>query len=140
MHISYSKWQTIPLYLRAKIALEFGISKVRSTHVSNDVVLDDGYDLKTIESVLTKETLQSFLNSKEEDINILLDRLVDWADGKIPEQAPVVEEEPLAILPKEEAEQFKAEFEERTGIEAPKTEEFKSKKVTKKTTNAKKSK
>lgn len=117
MNISYSKWLSAPLYQRAKIAQEFGIAKVRPTHVSDNKVVDDGYDLHTVESSLSVEAMQSFLKTTETDANILLENLFNWADGKY--EIEEEKEEIIAILPPEDVAQFNKEYEERTGKVAP---------------------
>ena len=133
INLSYSKWLSIPLYLRAKIAHEFGIAKVRSTHVSDNQVVDDGYNLHDIENTLTKERLETFLNTKSDDMNVLMDLLVDWADGRYQPTVEVVEptletpEPVITTLSIEEVTQFNSEYEERTGLEAPKHEVTKPK-------------
>lgn len=80
--LQYSKWMSLSLPTRIKIANHFGIPKLRSTHVSNDVVIDDGYNVKDIENALTIEALQNHLNSVEDDFNILLVLFIDVLEGR----------------------------------------------------------
>jgi len=80
----YSKWLGLPLVKRAEIATKFGIAKVRSTHVSNDQVVDDGYNVKDIESALALDKLQAHFDTKEKDPHVLWVWLIDGT--------PVVEE------------------------------------------------
>ncbi len=110
--IPYSLWLAVPLSTRARIAHQFGIAKVRSTHVSNNQVVDDGYDVHTIEHVLSLEVMQGFLNSKEKDVMVLFKNLVDVMEGKVtitestPEETENVDDEsivePEATVPEEE--------------------------------------
>lgn len=81
--LPYSKWLETSLGTRIKIAQQFGISKHRSTHVSNNVVIDDGYNIADVERVLDVNNLQTFLNSTETDIILLYSHLVDVMEGKV---------------------------------------------------------
>lgn len=101
---SYSKWLETPLHVRAKIAEQFGVPKIRSTHVSNNVVVDDGYNVKDIERVVSVENLQEFLSTNESDLEVLFQRLIDKMEGKEPQ---------VAVLTEDEADKFKKEYEER---------------------------
>ena len=70
----------LPLYVRAKVAEEFQVKKIRPIHVANNVVIDDGYNIIDIEKILNVETLQNFLKIKATDPEILLSTLKEWAD------------------------------------------------------------
>ena len=50
--------------------------KARPTHVADNKVIDDGYNVLDLESFLTVETLQKVLNTTETDIDILWDMLI----------------------------------------------------------------
>lgn len=102
--MNYTHWLETPLHVRAQIAKEFNISKIRSTHVANNIVVDDGYNIKDIEGVISVDNLQTHLNSKETDLVKLFSLLVDKINGVVPV---------LDTLPQEEADQFKEEFKER---------------------------
>lgn len=112
--ILYSKWLAVPLHIRAKIASDFDIKKVRSTHVADDQVVDDGYNIKDIESALNVEKLQSVLDTNETDLNVLFDMLIDKAEKKEAE----VPEPSIKPLTAEDAAQFCREYEARTGKKA----------------------
>jgi hypothetical protein len=88
MAIPYSKWTELSLGTRTKIAETLGIPKVRSTHVSDNRVVDDGYNIKDIENVLSVSSLQTYFNSTETDVFKLYQMLVDKMEGRYVE--PVV--------------------------------------------------
>lgn len=48
----YSRWLALPLHIRVKIATEFGIAKTGSTHVVDNRIESDGYNIKTVEAAL----------------------------------------------------------------------------------------
>ncbi len=56
---------------RIAIATQFGISKTGSTHVSNNEIADDGYKVVDIETGLSRENLQNFLETDETDLETL---------------------------------------------------------------------
>lgn len=84
--IPYTKWTNVPLSTRIKIAEQFNIPKVRSTHVFNDVVQDDGYNVKDMENALTVPAMQAYLNSTETDLMILFQQTVDKIEGNFIEE------------------------------------------------------
>lgn len=83
--MTYSKWISTSLTTRMKIAEIFGIKKVRSTHVANNEVVDDGFNVKDIEAHLTVESIQIFLHNSIPDLDTLFNLLVDTLEGKMPE-------------------------------------------------------
>lgn len=104
----YSKWMEIGLGTKHKMADIFGFKKVRPTHVSNNAVVDDGYNIKDIEEALTIHRLQDWLNSPETDLARLLQLTVDTLEGKmpivpIPESIIAVPVEPVVINSKKNA-------------------------------------
>ncbi len=82
MNFLYSNWVALPLGTRQRIAELFGIKKKRSIHVSNNLVLDDGYEIKDIDDALTVGAIQSLLDTKEEGIS-LWNRLIFVAEGGV---------------------------------------------------------
>lgn len=52
MAFLYSKWTALPLSTRTAIAKELGIAKTGSTHVQDNVVVSDGYNINTVEAAL----------------------------------------------------------------------------------------
>lgn len=91
----------LPLSTRAKIAENMGIQKVRPTHVSDNKVVDDGYNLQDVENAIKVASMQAYLNSTETDVTKLFQMLIDDAEGKTPAQiggvdfAPVIEDKPV---------------------------------------------
>lgn len=81
----YSRWREVQLSTRHKIAEIFGFKKVRSTHVVNNEISDDGFNVKDIEEALALDKLQNFLNNPSTDINYLFNLTVDTLEGKMPE-------------------------------------------------------
>lgn len=142
--ILYSQWKQLPLPIRHKIAIQFNIGKTKPTHVSNNEIVDDGYELKNIESQLTVANLQTYLGSTETDLTILWIDLVNHMTGKtrvaepvsgqaisLPEELKVIAE-PITLEPIiEHKERTKPE----DTLEKPK-KKYKTKK-TKKTGNVK---
>lgn len=102
--ILYHQWLNVPLHTRIKIAEQFGIVKKGSTHVVGNEIQSDGYLIKDVETALSKEALQTYLNTPEQDHAVLFNMLVYRMEGG----APVLE-----VLPQAEAEQFKVEAEQR---------------------------
>lgn len=115
----YSKWTELPITARIKLANDFGIPRIRSVHVSDNRIVDDGYDLKAVEKALAVEKLQVYLNSKETDTDKLWELLVAKAEGR---ETVATQEETFTILPQEEQAQFNKEYEDRTGLKAPSQE------------------
>ena len=94
----YSHWMRIPLSTRNKIAVQFGIAKVGSTHVSNNVVISDGYKIEDVERVLNIDAIQSYVGVDHTDTATLFTLLVAKIEGVIVEspkeeviETPVVE-------------------------------------------------
>jgi hypothetical protein len=83
----------LPLTKRADIARRFGIAKVRATHVSNNQVIDDGYNIKDIENATSVEQLQVKLNTNESDHDALWAMMISDEPTEVP--APVVEAAPV---------------------------------------------
>ncbi len=95
--ILYSQWLSLPITTRQKIAHEFGIKKTGPTHVNNNMVQSDGYELKDIESKLIVNNLQTYLLSDESDISKLWTMMVDKIEGRVVEM-PVIKEEHVVPL------------------------------------------
>ncbi len=67
------------------------IPKVRSTHVSDNKVVDDGYNLADVENAIKVIPMQNYLGSTETDVTKLFQMLVDDADGKKPVKEVITE-------------------------------------------------
>jgi len=74
----------LPITTRVLLAKQFGIAKVGSTHVVNNVVEQDGYKFQEVESTITKEALQQFVDSDETDYPALFKMAVDKVNGIVP--------------------------------------------------------
>jgi hypothetical protein len=74
----YSKWISLPINTRHLIAKEFGIPKKGSTHVQNNKIVSDGYDIKDIEEKLNVDAIQAYLEVPADvtDMKVLFDELV----------------------------------------------------------------
>lgn len=80
--ILFSQWLSLPLPTRHKIASQFNITKKGPTHVVDNVVKDDGYAIKDIESALTMDSLQKYLGTTEQNLTVLWNYLVDKIEGR----------------------------------------------------------
>ncbi len=109
----YSKWLSLPLSTRIKIAEQFKIIKKGSTEVFNDTIKSDGYLIKDIEEILNIPTLQDYLNTEESDINLLWEWMLVKIEGKQMKQGAT------SVLSKEEVLRMNKEYEARTGKVAP---------------------
>lgn len=67
---------------RRKLAQAFGIAKTGSTHISDNRVISDGYDIGAIERAITVPALQAYLNTTETDHDILWTILIDKTEGR----------------------------------------------------------
>lgn len=62
----YSKWLSLPINTRHKIASEFGIPKKTPTHVQDNIIISDGYNIKDVEAALSSENLNRYLGGIDE--------------------------------------------------------------------------
>lgn len=110
----YSKWTSLPLSTRVKIAEEFHIEKKGPTEVFNNEIKSDGYSLKDIENILTLKAIQDYLDVDETDHEILFGYLIDKVEGRA-----IKQKEKITILPQEDVVSANKTYEERTGKVAP---------------------
>jgi hypothetical protein len=96
---SYTKWLSLPLVTRQKIATIFNIPKLRATHVANDQILDDGYDVRDIEKVMSLSSLQEYTGNNSNDILMLYELMLDKVEGKPIIEVPQVEIKAEDIVP-----------------------------------------
>jgi hypothetical protein len=61
--------------------------------VANDQILDDGYDVRDIEKVMSLSSLQEYTGNNSNDILMLYELMLDKVEGKLP---PVIEPTPEA--------------------------------------------
>jgi hypothetical protein len=80
--IQYSKWLSLPLTTRQKIAGQFGITQVSSIEVFANTVKSDGYLVKDIEDALTREKMEAYIGRKSDSITDLFEWVVQKIDGK----------------------------------------------------------
>ncbi len=62
----YSHWLKLPITTRIKIANKFGIEKKGSTHVFNNVIQTDGFNIRDIEEALNVTAMQDFIGDCSE--------------------------------------------------------------------------
>lgn len=111
--ILYSRWLSLPLDIRHKIAAEFNIAKKGATHVVDNKVQNDGFLIEEIETALNRDALQLYLGMmKEKEMEVLWNTLVARMKG---EEITIVTPPRLTIgiLPAVEAKQFKKEYKQR---------------------------
>lgn len=103
----YSKWLSVPIETRVKIAKQFNIPKTGATWVENNVIKSDGYEIKDIEEKLNVDALQKFLVTDETDMAKLFDMLISCIENPIPPLPnPVIPPE-FIIVPREEIKEVK---------------------------------
>lgn len=112
----YSKWLSLDLPTRMKVAEVFGIVKRGSTHVVDNRIQSDGYNVEEVEAALTPDVLRKYMLSNEQDAEVLWDLFIarisgseDQGDIQTPTAVPT-----LGVLPPKEAKQFKKEHKART--------------------------
>jgi hypothetical protein len=88
----YSKWLSLPLSKRIELANKLGVAKVRSTHVANDVIVDDGYVISDIEGALTVEAMQALTGSKSTDVLVLWELLIAEPAVEVVAETPAAPE------------------------------------------------
>lgn len=143
----YSKWLSLDLPTRMKVAEIFGIVKRGSTHVVDNRIQSDGYNVEEVEAALTPEALRKYMMSNEKDAEVLWDAFIARIEGReveggtqAPPPAEIVKKAgtTMSVLPKEEAEQFKKEHKARVAKTKKKALPVKTKaNVTKRTTKKK---
>lgn len=97
----------LPLSTRQTLAAHFGFSKIGPTHVQDNKVVSDGYNIEDVERSLNVDALQQYVGSEETDMAKLWEMMTYKAEGRIPEEeiAALVSEptelnaEPLPITP-----------------------------------------
>lgn len=95
----YTSWRNTPINTRIKIAESFGLIKKKSTHVSDNKVIDDGYLIEDVESVINIDRLQQYTGSDSTDMVILWDLMIDKVEGKVVIQAePIVVENVIELV------------------------------------------
>ncbi len=93
----YSFWLKLPLQTRHELARIFKIPKTGATEVSNNEVVKDGYNLHDIEAAITKEAMQAYLGSVQDNFQYLWEDMVNKIEGK-----PVTARETFTAATEEE--------------------------------------
>lgn len=105
----YSRWTSLSLPDRHKLATLLDIPKTGPTHVQDDRIVADGYPIEAVESALHDTSrLQSLLETKSDDPTVIWDLLV----GKI---TPV---EPETVTESNVSEKKPEEVPEKGSLEA----------------------
>jgi len=87
----YSHWRSIPLQTRVLLSKQFGFSKVGSTHVSNNQVIDDGYKIEDVERALNVDAIQKYVGVDQTDMATLWELMIAKIEGRTePVPEPVV--------------------------------------------------
>lgn len=110
----YSQWLETPITIRNKIASIFNIEKKGATHVSDNRIEADGYFIKDIETALTREAMQKYLVTDEQDMDRLFHLLVDCIENPI-QPIPLKEELPNPVIPAEIVPIIEATIKKRLG-------------------------
>lgn len=63
--------------MRNKIAGVFHIPKKKSTHVADNIVVDDGYYMEDVESALTGDAIRAHLSTDEKEPQVLWNMLIE---------------------------------------------------------------
>lgn len=92
--ILYHQWIQLPLPVRIKLATHFGVSKTGSTHVQDNRVVSDGYDIAAIERALNMDAVQQFTESDSNDWQILWTLMIDKITGN-----PIVRVAEIEVKP-----------------------------------------
>ncbi len=104
----YSSWINLPLSTRARIAEQFGFKKIGSTHVQDNRIISDGYQVKDIELALTKEALEAYLGVEYTFPDVMWELLIKKIEAP---EAPLRPE----IAPPQVVEEVKKELNRRMG-------------------------
>lgn len=94
----YGNWTRLPLPTRVLIANRFGIAKVASTHVADNVIVADGYKIGDVENALNLDALKNFTGMVSDDFNEQWSKMLDIVEERdVPhnEVAAIVEEQTM---------------------------------------------
>lgn len=97
MNFLYSNWLALSITTRMKIAVAFKIPKTGSTHVSNNVIQSDGYEIKAVEQALSLANIQAYLETREINNELLWHQLIDKVEGRVT-PLPAPEIKPLEVV------------------------------------------
>ena len=94
MTFLYSRWRALPINVRADIARLFGIAKVGSTHVQDNVIVSDGYKIEDVERAISPENIAVFTGLDSDDPDALWDAMLHKVRGG----ETIVPEEPVVVV------------------------------------------
>lgn len=117
----------MPLTTRVLLAREFGISKVGTTHVIDNQVVSDGYNVADVERAFTLDAVQKFVGVDETDYAVLWGMMVEKVLAPIAPET-ITESTPQVVINEVIIEEKVEEKPE----EKPKTKKKATKKVIKK--------
>lgn len=118
----YSDWHKLPLETRIKIAQIFGITKIRSTHVADNRVVDDGYLVEDIEAKLTEENMKTYLVSgfsKDASVFELFRMVIAKVEGRVPEEVVETVSVPEEVVPETPTTEDPQEVVSETNVSEP---------------------
>ncbi len=123
----YPKWVQLPLSTRQAIATQFGVAKVRSIHVSDNQVVDDGFNIEALDAALTDAKIEEFLGVESTDSLVLWDLLIARFENPVVEvvDSPANIETPVEPVIETSVEAPKEEIKEEIKEETPVVEEKK---------------
>lgn len=110
----YSNWLRLPIDTRHKIADIFKIKKSGGTEVVSNEIVKDGYSVHDIDAAVTKEALQQYLGSTQENFQWLWEDMINKVEGK-----PLAHEETTATITAATEEQPLDIADEKEEIEMP---------------------
>jgi hypothetical protein len=93
----YTYWLRLNIGTRHKLAGIFNIPKKKSTHVANDIIVDDGYYVQDVESSLNVGALQEYTGLETDDVHVLWEAMI--AKAEYVEPVPVAEVPKAVIVP-----------------------------------------
>jgi len=85
----YGNWLRLPITIRMKLAAVFGIPKTGSTHVSDNHIQSDGYQVEAVEKAITADNIRKYLMIPETDPDILWVKLIEAVGGRVDPVKPV---------------------------------------------------
>ncbi len=95
MLLDYSKWFKTNFESKLKLANELGFHRSGSVHTvsgpNGAVVKEDGFTMSDLENI-TVEKLQKFVDSIDNDINVLFDLAIMKVEGKLIQKQNVQEQ------------------------------------------------
>ncbi len=93
MIFMYGEWTRLPIQTRIKLAEVFGIKKTGPTHVSDNRIQSDGYNVDMIEAAITDEAMRAYLGIGIDDVqsnDILWKLVIDKVNGIKPKAKEVL--------------------------------------------------